>query len=124
MPAERSGEVLVINTGSSSLKVELVPSRTKVTIERIGTTPAMLSNSREPDVILLPKGVKDHAHAFEIALARCSTESAPWYVVPGEKRWFRDLVVSQLLRETLEAMNPQYPEPDFDPADYPPESIT
>ena len=66
----------------------------------------------------------EYMDAFEIALARCSTESAPWYVVPGEKRWFRDLVVSQLLRETLEAMNPQYPEPDFDPADYPPESIT
>lgn len=65
----------------------------------------------------------EYQEAFEIALTRCSKEHAPWYVVPGEKRWFRDLVVSQLLLETLEDMNPQYPEPDFDPADFPPESI-
>ena len=64
-----------------------------------------------------------YMEAFEIALTRCSTEHAPWYVVPGEKRWFRDLVVSQLLLETLEDMDPQYPEPSFDPADFPPESI-
>lgn len=66
----------------------------------------------------------DYMAAFEIALQRCSTEDAPWYVVPAEERWFRDLVVSQLLRETLEAMDPQYPAPTFDPADYPPEAIT
>lgn len=64
-----------------------------------------------------------YMEAFEIALARCSTAHAPWYVVPGEERWFRDLVVSQLLLETLEEMDPQYPEPTFDPADFPPESI-
>ncbi len=81
MPAERSGEVLVINTGSSSLKVELVPSRTKVTVERIGTTPAVLSNSREPDVILLPKGVKDHAHAFEIALGQLNELEANFKII-------------------------------------------
>src|SRR5690554_2834496 len=81
MPAERSGEVLVINTGSSSLKVELVPSRTKVTVERIGTTPAVLSNSREPDVILLPKGVKDHAHAFEIALGQLNELVANFKII-------------------------------------------
>jgi polyphosphate kinase 2 (PPK2 family) len=62
--------------------------------------------------------------AFEVALTRCSTELAPWYVIPGEERWFRDLVVSQLLLETLQEMNPQFPEPAFDPADYPPESIS
>jgi PPK2 family polyphosphate:nucleotide phosphotransferase len=66
----------------------------------------------------------DYMDAFETALTRCSTEAAPWYVIPGEERWFRDLVVSQLLLETLEAMDPQYPEPTFDPADYPPESIS
>ncbi|MEP0548391.1 MAG: polyphosphate kinase 2 family protein [Rhodothermales bacterium] len=65
----------------------------------------------------------EYMDAFEIALTRCSTETAPWYVIPGEERWFRDLVVSQLLLETLEAMDPQYPEPTFDPAEYPPDSI-
>ncbi len=66
----------------------------------------------------------EYMAAFETALARCSTETAPWYVIPGEERWFRDLVVSQLLVETLEAMDPQYPEPSFDPAEYPPDSIS
>lgn len=61
--------------------------------------------------------------AFEIALRRCSTSQAPWYVIPAERRWFRDAVVSQILVDTLEAMNPQYPPPSFDPAAYPPESI-
>ncbi len=66
----------------------------------------------------------DYMAAYEIALQRCSTDYAPWYVIPAENRWFRDLIISQLLVDTLEAMNPQFPEPDFDPADYPPESIT
>ncbi|MGI9175221.1 MAG: polyphosphate kinase 2 family protein [Rhodothermales bacterium] len=61
--------------------------------------------------------------AYEAALRRCSTEHAPWYVVPAERRWFRDLVVSTLLLNALETMNPQYPKPTFNPADYPPESI-
>jgi PPK2 family polyphosphate:nucleotide phosphotransferase len=66
----------------------------------------------------------EYMDAFETALTRCSTDVAPWYVIPGEERWFRDLVVSQLLLETLEDMDPQFPEPSFDPADYPPDSIS
>ena len=64
-----------------------------------------------------------YMEAYEAALRRCSTEHAPWYVVPAERRWFRNLVVSSLLLNALEAMDPQYPAPTFDPADYPPESI-
>ena len=65
----------------------------------------------------------DYTVAFETALGRCSTDAAPWYVIPSEERWYRDLVVGQLLVETLEEMNPQYPPPAFDPAEYPPDSI-
>lgn len=65
----------------------------------------------------------DYQEAYERAIARCGTEVAPWYVVPAERRWFRDLVVAQLLVETLEAMDPRYPPPAFDPADYPPEVV-
>ncbi len=61
--------------------------------------------------------------AFETAMERTSTDEAPWYVVPAEERWFRDLVVSRLVRDALEAMDPQYPAPSFDPAEYPPESL-
>ena len=67
---------------------------------------------------------EDYMRAFEVAMERTSTEAAPWYVVPAETRWYRDLVVSQILVDTLEAMDPQYPEPEFDPADYPPGSLS
>ncbi len=65
----------------------------------------------------------DYMGAFEIALGRTSTQAAPWYVVPAETRWYRDLVVSQIVVDALEALDPQFPEPTFDPADFPPGSI-
>ncbi len=65
----------------------------------------------------------DYMDAYQTAIRRCSTPWAPWYVIPAEERWFRNLVVSQLVLDTLKDMNPQYPEPSFDPNDYPPDSI-
>jgi len=65
----------------------------------------------------------DYQAAYETAFQRCSTAAAPWHVVPAERRWFRDLVICRLLVEAMEAMDPQYPAPTFDPADYPPEAI-
>lgn len=47
--------------------------------------------------------------AFEDAINNCSTEHAPWYVVPSNKKWYRNLVVARTIADTLEAMNPQYP---------------
>ena len=64
-----------------------------------------------------------YMEAYEEALNRCSTDSAPWYVVPAEKRWFRNLVVSTLMLNTLVEMNPQYPKPSFNPEEFPPESL-
>lgn len=54
--------------------------------------------------------------AYGEAIARCSSETAPWYVVPAERRWFRDLVVKQTIVDALESLQMTYPEPDFDPA--------
>jgi len=65
----------------------------------------------------------DYMKAFEVALARCSPEDAPWYVVPAERRWFRNLVVARIMVDTLEDMNPDFPKPGFDPTEFPPESI-
>jgi PPK2 family polyphosphate:nucleotide phosphotransferase len=50
--------------------------------------------------------------AFEDALAETSTASAPWYVVPADRKWVRNLVVAGVLRHTLEALDPHYPEPE------------
>lgn len=48
--------------------------------------------------------------AFDDALTRCSTPSAPWHVVPANRKWFRNLVISRTIADTLEAMAPKYPE--------------
>jgi PPK2 family polyphosphate:nucleotide phosphotransferase len=56
-----------------------------------------------------------YQEAFEDAISKCSTKQAPWYVVPAERRWFRDLLVVRVLTETLESLEMEYPEPTFDP---------
>ncbi|MCE7009753.1 polyphosphate kinase 2 family protein [Kibdelosporangium philippinense] len=58
----------------------------------------------------------DYQAAYSEALTRCDTDAAPWYVVPSDHKWYRNWAVSQLLLETLEEMDPQYPEPGFDVA--------
>jgi PPK2 family polyphosphate:nucleotide phosphotransferase len=52
---------------------------------------------------------EDYQAAFDDALTRCSTPYAPWYVVPANKKWYRNLVVARTIADTLEAMDPQYP---------------
>lgn len=54
----------------------------------------------------------DYMRAYEAALSRCSTADAPWYIIPANKKWFRDLLITQLIVETLEAMDPQFPDPE------------
>ncbi len=52
--------------------------------------------------------------AYHDALERTSTNDAPWYVVPGDRKWVRNLAVAKILRHHLTALDPQYPEPDDD----------
>ena len=54
--------------------------------------------------------------AFEAMLARCSTDEAPWHVIPSDRKWFRNLAVSQVLVNTLEKLPLRFPEPTVDPA--------
>ena len=51
----------------------------------------------------------DYMLAFEDAINNCSTEYAPWYVVPANNKWYRNLVIARTIADTLEALNPQYP---------------
>ena len=51
----------------------------------------------------------EYMAAYDIAIRRCGPETAPWYVVPADHKWYRDWVISQLLLETFEGLNPQYP---------------
>lgn len=50
-----------------------------------------------------------YQEAYEVALERCSTDEAPWYVVPADRKWYRNWAISTLLREHLEDIDPQYP---------------
>ncbi len=52
--------------------------------------------------------------AYEDILVRCSTEHAPWYVIPADRKWFRNLAVSQVIIESLEALHMQFPKPSVD----------
>jgi PPK2 family polyphosphate:nucleotide phosphotransferase len=51
----------------------------------------------------------DYQAAFEDAVNQCSTDYAPWYVVPANKKWYRNLVVARTIADTLEAMDPRFP---------------
>jgi PPK2 family polyphosphate:nucleotide phosphotransferase len=51
----------------------------------------------------------DYMAAYQDALARCDTDHAPWYVVPADRKWYRNWAVQQLLLETLRELDPQYP---------------
>lgn len=57
---------------------------------------------------------RDYQEAYEAALEKCNTEHAPWHIIPSDKKWYRNLVVSELLRKTLEDLDPQYPKPEAD----------
>ena len=57
----------------------------------------------------------DYQKAFELAFEKCSTPEAPWYIVPAERKWFRNLLIARVLVETLESMDLKYPEANFDP---------
>ena len=56
-----------------------------------------------------------YQHAFDDALTKCSTKVAPWYVIPSDKKWFRDLAVSEIVLATMQSWKMEYPKPSFDP---------
>jgi PPK2 family polyphosphate:nucleotide phosphotransferase len=56
----------------------------------------------------------EYQTAYETALERCSTDWAPWYVVPSDHKWYRTLAIASLLNDALAAMDLPWPEADFD----------
>lgn len=58
----------------------------------------------------------EYMQAYDEAIRRCSTPWAPWYVVPSDKKWFRNLAVSEVIVRTLESLKMRFPKPGFDPA--------
>jgi PPK2 family polyphosphate:nucleotide phosphotransferase len=56
----------------------------------------------------------DYQAAFDDALTKTSTDVAPWYVIPANHKWFRDLAVSSILADTMAGLKPKYPPVDED----------
>ncbi len=67
----------------------------------------------EADLVMRAKWGAFQA-AYEDVLAETSTKHAPWWVVPADKKWFRDVAVAELVAEALTEMAPRYPEPALD----------
>jgi PPK2 family polyphosphate:nucleotide phosphotransferase len=112
-------EKMLVETGTTILKFMLHISR-KEQGERLQDrldkaksrwkfNPADLEDRKLWDV---------YQSAYEVMLTRCSTEWAPWHVIPADRKWARNAAIAAIVRETLEAMNPQYPRPDWDPKDF------
>jgi PPK2 family polyphosphate:nucleotide phosphotransferase len=55
-----------------------------------------------------------YAEAYEAALENCNGPSAPWYVIPSDRKWYRNWAVTTLLLETLRELSPEWPPADFD----------
>ena len=53
----------------------------------------------------------DYMKAYEVALECCSTNHAPWHIIPADRNWVRNAVIAKIVRETLELMELQCPEP-------------
>lgn len=53
----------------------------------------------------------EYMAAYETAISRCSTEHAPWHIIPADRNWVRNAAIARITREALEELNPQYPGP-------------
>lgn len=56
----------------------------------------------------------DYMQAFEDVFEKCSTKAAPWYIVPANKKWYRNVVISETIIKTLESLDMKFPEPAAD----------
>jgi polyphosphate kinase 2 (PPK2 family) len=55
-----------------------------------------------------------YVRAYEEALARTSTSHAPWFIIPADRKWFRDLVISRIVVELLDSLDMKLPPPTVD----------
>ena len=67
-----------------------------------------------PDDLATRERWPEYIAAYERAMARSSTESAPWHIIPADRKWYRNWAVSSILIERLEAMGLDWPKPGYD----------
>ncbi len=56
----------------------------------------------------------DYMQAYESVLQKCTTEWAPWYIIPANKKWYRNIVITERIVETLEKLDMNFPKPNSD----------
>jgi PPK2 family polyphosphate:nucleotide phosphotransferase len=71
----------------------------------------------DPGDLLARRKWNDYQHAYADAMQRCGSDQSPWYVVPADRKWYRNWCVAQILLEVLVEIDPQFPQPDFDIAE-------
>jgi polyphosphate kinase 2 (PPK2 family) len=69
-----------------------------------------------PEDLVKRRQWPQYQEAFEAMLNRCNTRHAPWYVIPADRKWFRNLAVSEIVATEMGRMPLRFPEPSFDPA--------
>lgn len=115
----REFEQMLVDEGTTILKFHLRISKDeqkKRFIERIDTPE---KNWKFNPGDLKERALwKDYMNAYEDALRETSTDSAPWYVVPANHEWFRDLLITSVLVDTLKDFNMAYPQPTEDLTPY------
>lgn len=57
----------------------------------------------------------DYMNIYSDVIGQTTTEQNPWYVVPADRKWYRNLIVSQIIIDALNSLNMEYPQIDFDP---------
>ena len=93
---------------SRSVSITELKRSPSAVIEQAGSEPVAVLNHNRPAAYLLPP------HVYQAMLERTSTERAPWYVVPCDKKWYSRLAVTELLIEALKGLDLSWPPPDFD----------
>jgi PPK2 family polyphosphate:nucleotide phosphotransferase len=59
----------------------------------------------------------DYIEAYQDALSQCSSRHAPWFVIPANRKWFRNLAISQIIADTLASLGMSFPKPTVDIAE-------
>ena len=57
---------------------------------------------------------QDYMAAYQEAIERCSQKWAPWFIIPANRKWFRNVAISEIVLETLEKLELSFPEPEYD----------
>jgi PPK2 family polyphosphate:nucleotide phosphotransferase len=114
----REFERLLVDEGTTVVKVFLHLSKEEQTarLERRLADPARAWKF-EPSDLDARREWDDYQALYEEVLSETSTEHAPWFVVPADRKWARDVAVATLLVETLRRLDPQIPAPDPSLAD-------